>query len=921
MTRDLSDVWRSAAVALVALVALNLTPMWAAAQPFDVCGATVELDTYGIPHITGDTDHDVICAQGFMHARDRLFQMDVQRRLFSGRVAELLGPAALAQDVQLRTLGLRRAAEASAPAMSAEAIDWMQAYAEGINLYLGDDTLPLPPEYGALEITRASIPPWSVVDSLTVAKGLAFGLSFDLDDIDRTIALLTFQAAGAAAGFDGTALFFEDLYRTAPFDPAVSIPEALPKSSSDAAPGADLPVYLGDSTVRLIEGYREKVAGIPLLERALDGSHEEIGSNWWVTAGSLTDSGYPILANDPHLALDQPAVFYEIHLAVTDPARPMEVYGVSFPGAPIVAQGCTPRVCWGSTVHPMDVTDVYQERIALNPSDQLPMATYFDGSWELILRIRETFMVNQIGDGTTDNLVDARVPRDAGGLTFVVPRRNFGPILQVDSSDLYNITGLSVQYTGWGPTREIDAFRIWARAGNLDDFRDGLQYFDVGSQNWSYADVDGNIAYFTSAELPLREDLQTLMSPDGGVPPYIIRDGTHQLQHEWMALANPQPGQSIGFEILPYDEMPQLLNPDRGFILNANNDPVGTSLDNNPLNQVRPGGGLYYLSPGYARGFRMGRLQRLYDDALGSGALLDVDTIKAFQANNQLLDAEFFAPLIVAAFDGGAVPPGLNPNLADAVGYLRGWDFSTPTGIPEGYDPGDDPTALPAPDQAEIDASVAASIYSAWRGQMLALTVDAPLQQLGISSVAPPSDLAMTALRTIVERFPTTGGVGASGLPFVPGGNLDAVMLTALSNALDLLASDTFAGAFGNSTNLADYRWGRLHRIVFDSVLGGPFSIPTAGGLSHLSPELRGVARSGGFGALDASSHSARADGLNEFMFGSGPARRFVGHLTPAGVEIHQTVPGGASGVIGSPHQSDALMLWLTNRYHSETLD
>ena len=88
-----------------------------------------------------------------------------------------------------------------------------------------------------------------------------------------------------------------------------------------------------------------------------------------------------------------------------------------------------------------------------------------------------------------------------------------------------------------------------------------------------------------------------------------------------------------------------------------------------------------------------------------------------------------------------------------------------------------------------------------------------------------------------------------------------------------------------------------------------------------VAPDLPGVARSGGFGALDASSHSSRADGLNEFMFGSGPARRFVGHLTPSGVEVHQTTPGGVSGIPGSPHQSDALMLWLTNHYLDRFLD
>ena len=116
-----------------------------------------------------------------------------------------------------------------------------------------------------------------------------------------------------------------------------------------------------------------------------------------------------------------------------------------------------------------------------------------------------------------------------------------------------------------------------------------LEFFDVGSQNWAYTDRAGNIAYFTSAEMPLREDLQTLNQPDG-TPPFLLRDGTGQLQNEWLPVQNPQPGQALPYEILPFAEMPQVVNPASGYILNANNDPVGTTLDNNPLNQVRPGG-------------------------------------------------------------------------------------------------------------------------------------------------------------------------------------------------------------------------------------------------------------------------------------------------------------------------------------------
>jgi penicillin amidase len=909
-------------VALVVAASLAV----GSAAAITVGEATVERGDLGIPRIVAESDYDAMYAVGWVHAQDRLFQMDFTRRLGSGTLSELVGSAALPQDIQLRNLGLRRAAEASWAVQSDELKLWLQAYTDGVNAYLADTSMPLPPEYGALELTRASIPEWTVIDCLTVAKVLAFNLSFGLEDIDYTIALLTMQAAGEIVGFDGTAMFFEDLYRTAPFDPSVSIPgfEPIIKAETSGT-GFEVPDYLDGDVLELLKGYRSKVADVPILKRALERDAEKQGSNWWVAAPSITDSGYPILANDPHLSLDTPSVFYEVQIEVVSPGEPMKVFGVSFPGTPSVAQGCTPTLCWGSTVHPMDVTDVYVERVVLSSSDFLPIATAFDGGYEIIRRIKQRYMVNTIGDGTPDNLVDAGVPNDQGGTTFIVPRRNNGPIVDIDSSDLFNVTAISVQYTGWGPTREFDAFRMWARAETVDDFEDGLQYFDVGSQNWVVADTAGNIAYFTSAENPIREDLQTMMAPDGDVPPYLLRDGTHHLHHEWMPVANPQPGQALPYEILPASEMPHLVNPESGYILNCNNDPIGTSLDNNPLNQLRPGGGLYYLSEGYASGFRMGRLQRLFDGALAGGNKVSMDDLMAFQANNQLLDAEYFAPQIVAMYGAaeslGQIPPTFNANLGAAVGYLAAWDFSTPTGIPEGYDPGDDPASLPQPDQAEIDASIAATIYAAWRGQMVQLVVDAPLDAMGIGSVAPGSNQAMTALRNIFENFPHAGGVGASGFPFIQDGNIVGTTLFALSNALDLLESEAFAPAFGGSTDLDDYRWGYLHRIVFDHPLGGPFSLPPGGGLASVSPDLPGVARSGGFGALDASSHSARADGLNEFMFGSGPARRFVGHLTPSGVEVHQTTPGGVSGVPGSPHQSDALMLWLTNHYLERFLD
>jgi penicillin amidase len=912
--------------------------------------ASAVFSQHDVATICAQNEHDAIFVQGYLHARDRFFQMDFQRRAFSGTLAEMFGPGpdadgdgvgdVLAQDVQLRTLGLKRAAEASLPVQTPETMAWLSAYAEGVNAYLASG--PLPPEYGALELS--SVPPWTELDSLVVAKGLAFSLSFDLEDIDRTLAFLAFDAVGSQAGFSGILLFFQDLYRAAPFDPSISItdPQPLTATGDDGMP-TEMPYYYDLGTQGLLQDYHDTVSQIPILNRALSLSDNPGGSNWFIAAGALTDSGFPMFANDPHLALDTPATFYEVHLNVEGS---LNVAGVSFPGAPGIVQGCNDVMCWGTSVNPLDVTDVYQEVLLAIPDPNLPPGTLnytvFDGVPEPMLLIPQQFFVNIIGDGNFDNLVDAGVPPDAGGVTLVVPRRNNGPIVNIDDDDPALITGLSVQYTGWGPTQELEAFRQIAKAESVDAFRDALQFFDVGSQNFGYADINGNIAYFTSAELPIREDFQNLQGPAGFIAPFLIRDGTHTLPHEWLEIQNPQPHQALNREILPFDEMPQIVNPSTGYILNGNNDPVGTTIDNVSFNQLRPGGGVYYLSPGYATGFRMGRLQRLFDDALAGGSTLTFEQFREFQGNNQLLDAEVLTPFLLTAWDNATAegaPPELtgyaaDPRLQEAAARLAAWDFSTPTGIPEGYDPGDDPQALPDPSQAEIDASVAATIYSAWRGQVVQRVIDGTMSVFPISAeetladLTPGSSQAMAALRNFLDIYPSRHGIGLSGLNFFfsPGiadqeVSRDNILLEALGNALDLLASDEFGPAFGNSTNQDDYRWGKLHRITFDHPLGPPFNIPPSGGLSDLGPDLPGVARAGGLGAVDASTHSARADGLNEFTFDSGPNRRLLATLAPTGPEAREVIPGGQSGVIGSPFQSDQLQLWLVNDEHDLPID
>jgi penicillin amidase len=888
---------------------------------------SIGIDAAGVPLITAANDYDAAFLLGYVHARDRLFQMDYTRRAASGTLAELVGQPALANDVQLRTLGLRRAAQSSWSAVDSELRGQLRSYAAGVNFWV--HTHALPAEYGALELTRFE--PWSPVDSLVIGKILAFQLSFDLD-IDYTLRLGAYQQAGAAGGFNGAALFFEDTHRVQPFDNRVSINGFVPtQAEAPAAKSfAELTPVVAPETMALAQDLRSKIEDNPWIAPTLRPRENRGGSNWWVVAGAETVSGKPILANDPHLALDMPAIMHEAHIVSSDsryPA-PLNVSGLTPPGAPSILLGCTEKFCWGLTTNPLDVADTYQEQLVFNTYG-VPTHTVYKGVPEPVQWVFQTYNFNQL-DGVADNARrDTTIGYTNGGLSLLVPRRNNGPILSIQGN-----AGLSVAYTGWGATHELDAIRRINRATNLAEFRGALQYFDVGSQNFAFADTDGNIAYFTTAETPVREDLQATNSIDGA-PPFLIRDGSGTRRNEWLAVSHPQPNQAVPFEVLPASEMPFVINPASHYIANANNDPVGNTLDNNAFNQLRPGGGLYYLNFAYSS-LRQGRVDRMMQSLIAREAKITVADIQKTQANAQLLDAELMVPHLIHAMNRAESSTWraleevyADTRVREAMRRLSQWDFSSPTGIREGFDAGDNPLALAEPSQAEIDASVAATIFSVWRGQVIRRSIDATMTRIGLGSALPGSTESYVALKHHLNSFTQRHGVGASGVNFfvhagapTPEDARDAILLIALQDALNLLAGNTFAPAFANSTLQSDYRWGRLHRIVFDHPLGGPFNIPGQGlyGLTNLAPNLPGVARQGGYESVDASSHSTRADSVNGFMFGSGPARRFVGEMTSP-IAAVQAYPGGQSGALGNPLYISQLPLWLVNGYKPLPID
>jgi penicillin amidase len=350
---------------------------------------------------------------------------------------------------------------------------------------------------------------------------------------------------------------------------------------------------------------------------------------------------------------------------------------------------------------------------------------------------------------------------------------------------------------------------------------------------------------------------------------------------------------------------------------------------------VRPStaNAIYYLNPGYANGMRAGRITRLIEGELARDGEVSAHDMQRFQGNTQQLDAELLLPSLLGAYASASLP-GAPPELAalasdagvsEAVSRLAEWDFSTPTGIAAGWDARDvngvRKSLAGAAGRAEIEASVAATLYNMWRGFAVRNVVDARLMGFGLGA---GSTEALKALVHLLDdsTSPYTG-VAAAGFDWIPepaalpaAARRDLALLGSLRDALDQLASNALAPAFANSTDQGDYRWGKLHRIVFDHPFEDSFDIPPQGGFGDLAPGLRGLSRDGGYEVVNASGFSTRSISLDGFMFGGGPVRRYVGRAGADEIHGVNVVPGGPSGIPGDPGYATQLATWLTADYH-----
>jgi penicillin G amidase len=441
-------------------------------------GASAEVlrDAHGVPHIFAASIEDAHFALGFVHAQDRLWQMEMNRRIGSGRLAEILGPGALDTDRFMRTLGLRRVAEANLERYDAHTRQLLGAYAAGVNAFLGTRPV-LPPEFWILGVSPE---PWTPADSVVWTKVMAL----DLGGNWRSEVLRM---------------------RLSRVLPTARIQEFLAPYPGDATP--PLPDLRA-----LYAGLEKKLAP----EKVFSAADAIGGSNSWVVSGARSASGKPLLANDPHLGLTAPPVWYFAHVS----APGLNAIGATLPGVPAVLVGRNDRVAWGLTNTGADVQDLYLERL--------------DG---LFTEREEVIKVK----GAPEERLRVRLSRH-------------GPVIsEVSRSALEAAPRGYAVALAWTALAEDDltmqaALKL-ARASDWNGFLAGARELHAPPQSASYADVDGNIGFITAGRIPLRKPANDLRG-QAPAPGWDAR-------YDW-----------IGY--IPFEQLPQALNPPSGTIVLAN---------------------------------------------------------------------------------------------------------------------------------------------------------------------------------------------------------------------------------------------------------------------------------------------------------------------------------------------------------------
>jgi len=835
----------------------------------------------GVPHLYAANRADLSRAMGFTIARDRFFQMDLVRRLATGRLSAFLGDVVLDLDLESRGIAMTYGTDLLLENFTPEQRVIFTAYAEGYNDYIaavkaGD--LPAPSEYelaqpllGVDDVT-VLMEDWTLRDVAAIGGTILYRLGYETGDIGNT-AVHEALMAGVFAGADEEALrqaFAEEIYGDV--TPVYDYPSAagfgvngdVPARRASPPPGR-APVVNRAMLARAVDRFER-------LQNRLGRDHEDgWGSNAWAVAGSHTVDGRALLAGDGHLELDIPALMYQIGLDTAEFGDgDITQKGLVLVGMPVLSVGTNGHVAWSTTQHSGDITDWYAEEIQL-AADGRPSATYFQGSWEAVVEYEETFEIAEIvalgSVGRTESwprwtTFDGRWITDVEGRSVDGPDASVGPGEQVvnlagdwivpgDEDGDGVITGISFDFTGLD---KGNLFAQWDAIGTSKDVADvkrATAKAQALSQNLMAADTQGGIFYSGYEMVPCRGYLPR--DAEGvwieGADPTRLIDGTTYGAFEMLVDDDFEAieGDSDPYRcVVPHEDYPHSFAPESGYLLTANQDPGGIESDGSLWTDP------WYIGGPWDDGYRAEAIHRRLEELTPNASLQDMSALQGYHGSalgrrhaDDLLGAIDAARAVVSPSPGSSEERLLDLYLVNQVRFDEVYDridawagrgYEASSGVETFYHP--------TVDADELDDAVATMIFNVWIGDLVRNVLD----DEGLPGVWKGGGTAgrLRVLHRIFrDRGPGTDG-SAGWNPATEEsiyfddrstvGTLeqsDEVALGALATALDFLVSeptDDAEGGFGTD-DMSEWLWGYRHQAEFQSLVGAYIDDPVIGSI------------------------------------------------------------------------------------------
>jgi penicillin amidase len=532
---------------------------------------TVYRDIRGMPHIYAENEHDLYFAAGYVMAQERLWQMDLIRRATTGRLSEIFGKDYIQTDLFLRSLEMTAKSKLIISNEDPGIISAMQAYTDGVNAYIEAAGKKLPPEFKILSYRPD---PWK------------------LEDIANIIGYMGWDLASGNLTSD---IFYYRLVKKFGIEKASQIIPDWKAVNSYVFPE----FRISDTLLKKAQMFISSMDKLKPL-----GIVSFSGSNNWAVTGRKSETGKPILSNDMHLSFGSPGIWFQMHQVI--PGK-LNVTGVVVPGEPFVVAGHNERIAWGMTNLMVDDIDLFAEKINPGNEDQY----FFNGEWRNMV-VRDEII--KIKGGIQDTLK----------LKFT----HRGPVIS-GFRDVNDAT-LTMRWAGYDYSDEIKSVYLLNRASDWEDFRDAIKSFRSVSQNFAYADVDGNIGLNTGGGIAIRKGSGT-----------SIRNGETD-EFDWK-----------GF--VPFGQLPYSLNPEAGFVSSANNKTVS---DDYP----------YYISAGFIMPYRINRIRQM----LNEKEIFNINDFKRMITDQHSDYAALLTPFILKLNDRKSE---LSQSEKNGLALFSGWDY------------------------------------------------------------------------------------------------------------------------------------------------------------------------------------------------------------------------------------------------------